>query len=238
MIQATTSTDPFTLEALANTASDSLVPNQQDTPRGLLQQADCYLQRFIKYPGIVVCHSYAEFIHAIWLEMDVDVTSFVPQPFKLYVHGRCYIPDCYVIHKGQPQVIELKAEGQFNVAWLNEIALYFKWHDLPFSVISNDAMLSHETEALHWLPIIQLLAQANEIGIQTEKIEFKLLDKSYSLGTSYVGNLITPGATDQYLERIALYRLIYAHRLLVDLRYRPLSWDTELSLCPLYGDND
>ena len=224
-------TDPLTLEALAKVSADTLVPSQQPTPRGLLQQTDCYQQRFLKYPDIAVCHSYAEYIHAITLEMDPKVSAFVPQPFKLKVRGyrRSYIPDCYVVRSGRPQVIEIKAGGSLEQAFNYQVATFLQWHNMPFSVISNEAILAYEQEALHWLPIIQLLVCAQTLGVDTQPQEVHLLEKMLSAVHIHVSDLLNPGSRcDQWLDEIALNRLIYRHKLQVDLRQTPLNWATEV----------
>ncbi len=228
---STALTDPLTLEALAQVSAETLVPNQQPTPRGLLQKTDCYQQRFIKYPDIAVCHSYAEFIHLLYLEMDADVTAFVPQPFKLSVRGyrRLYIPDCYVVRKGQPQVIEIKAEGGFDQAFNHQVAAFLQWHDMPFSVISNEAILAYEQTALNWLPIIQLLVCAQRMGVDTQAQEYRLLEKMLGAEHLHVEELLNPGLREeQWLDEVALNRLIYTHKLQVDLRHEPLNWGSEV----------
>jgi len=225
--------DPLTLEALAQVSADTLVPSQQPTPRGLLQKADCYQQRFLKYPGIAVCHSYAEFIHLIYLEMDTGVSAFVPQPFKLLVRGyrKPYIPDCFVVRCGQPQVIEIKAGGSLAQAFNYQVATFLQWHDMPFSVVSNEAILAHEQEALHWLPIIQLLACAQVMGIDTQAQEYRLLEKALSAERLQVSDLLNAGLRgEQWLDEIALHRLIYTHKFKVDLHQAALNWQSEVLL--------
>lgn len=234
MVYAATPTDPLTLKALAKVSADSLVPSQQPTPRGLMQQTDCYQMRFLKYPGIAVCHSYAEYVYYILLEMDPEVSAFVPQPFKLLIQGwpRPHIPDCYMVRKGQPQVVELKAPGEMDAPWLDTVAAYLKWYDLPYSVLCNDTVLAYEREALNWLPLIQTLVVAEQAGIDTQTLEYELLERAYTLTRPTVLDLIDPGLRlEQQAYDIALRRLIYRHRLEVDLKAAPLGWETELRAC-------
>ena len=224
-------TNPLTLEALTTVSSDSLVPSQQPTPRGLMQQTDCYQQRFLKYPNIAICHSYAEFIYYLYLEMDPEVSSFVPQPFKLYIQGwrRPHIPDSYIVRKGQPQVVEIKAPGDMDAPWLNAVAAYLQWHDLPYSVMCNDVVLTHEQEALNWLPLIQVLAAAEQEGIETQTLEYELLDQIFTLDHPQVFDVLNPGLRlQQNVNEIALFRLIYHHKVKVDLKSAPFGWDTAL----------
>lgn len=223
--------NPLTLEALARVSAETLVPSQQPTPRGLLQKTDCYQQRFIKYPDIAICHSYAEFIHLIYLEMDTDVSAFVPHPFKLKVRGyrQPHIPDCFVVRCGQPQVIEIKADGSLEQAFNYQVATFLQWHDMPFSVISNEAILAYEQEALNWLPIIQLLVCAQTQGVDTQPQEYHLLEKMLSVDSLQVADLLNPGLRDEkWLDEIALNRLIYTHKLKVDLHQAALNWASEV----------
>ena len=227
-------TDPLTLESLAQVSAETLVPCQQPTPRGLLQQADCYQQRFIKYPGIVVCHSYAEFIYYILLEMDPKVSAFVPQPFKLKVRGyrKPYIPDCYVVRCGQPQVIEIKAGGSLDKAFNHQVAMFLSYYDMPFSVVSNEAVLACEQEARHWLPIIQLLVCAQTMGVDTQAQEYRLMEKMLTTERRQVADLLNPGLREeQWLDEIAFNRLLYQHKLQVGLQASSLQWDSEVRLC-------
>lgn len=226
--------DPLTLEALAQVSADTLVPSQQPTPRGLLQKTDCYQQRFLKYPDIAVCHSYAEFIHLICLEMDPDVSAFVPQPFKMKVRGyrKPYIPDCYVVRSGQPQVIEIKAEGGLEQSFNHQVATFLNWYDMPFSVISNEAILAYEQEARHWLTILQQLVCADKLGLDTQHRQYRLLEKALTMNSLQVADLLNPGQHDeQWLDDIALQRLIHEHRFKVDLRKAPYQRETELVVC-------
>ncbi len=100
---------------------------------------------------------------------------------------------------------------------------------MPFSVISNEAILAYEQEALHWLPIIQLLVCAQTLGVDTQPQEVHLLEKMLSAVHIHVSDLLNPGSRcDQWLDEIALNRLIYRHKLQVDLRQTPLNWATEV----------
>ena len=227
-------TDPLTLEALAQVSTEGLVPSQQPTPRWLLQQADCYLQYFLKYPDLAVCHSHAEYLYYILLEIDPDVSAFVPQPFKLKISGqrKAYIPDCYVVRKGQPQVIELKAPGGMDDPKWKALTAFFNWHNLPFSLISNEAVLEREQEALHWLPIIQALVYANDLAVDTQVIEREQYAKILDAHTLQLSDLLTPGLrTEQWRDEVAFYRLMYSHHIDVNLQDAPLDWSTEVSVC-------
>ncbi len=49
--------------------ADSLIPSQQlSIASKILRSSDCYQQRFLKFDGIGVFHSYDEYLHAGLLE--------------------------------------------------------------------------------------------------------------------------------------------------------------------------
>ena len=89
---------------------ENIIPAQQiQSAKNLLTAADCHLLRITKHPSNhVICHSLPEAIHLGLLESNFDVKQVVPQPFKLFIGTRRYIPDCYFEEKGRPVVVELK----------------------------------------------------------------------------------------------------------------------------------
>lgn len=89
-------------------ADGSLIPNQQPTPLKLTKSADYYEQHCVKYPHRACFHSYSEFIHALLLEADSDVTAFVPQPYCLRIGRKLYTPDVYIVRKGRITVSGLE----------------------------------------------------------------------------------------------------------------------------------
>jgi hypothetical protein len=224
--------DGVTLAALGQVKTDSLMPAQQPSSQKILTAADTYQQRLLKYPLRATFHSYAEFIHALWLESRADVRSFVPQPFLLWVNGRRYIPDCYVVLDTGPEVVELKAGGTMVNPPPELVRRFFEWENLAFEVLDNAEVLTHEAEALHWLRLIQVLVVAAHYHVDTRAEETTLLQVCAERGPQTLGNLISPRRhAQQYPWEVALYRLLHQHRLATDLVTRPLDYDAEIRLC-------
>jgi len=82
---------------------ENIIPAQQiQTAKNLLTAADCHLLRITKHPSnYVIGHSLPEAYHLGLLESNFDVKRVVPQPFKLFIGTRRYIPDCYFEEKGE-----------------------------------------------------------------------------------------------------------------------------------------
>lgn len=223
---------PNTLELLGRVDAPNLVPSQQPTSLKLLKSADTYQQHGAKFGGTGIYHGYAEYIHALWLESRRSVTRFVPQPFLIYVDHRRYIPDCYILQNNQIDVVELKAGG--SMAWPDQdlMTAFFAREHMQFRLIDNDEVLQHETEALHWRPIVQSLVVANHYGLDTRTAESELLQTCARYESCEIGDLISPRRhADPSDHLIALYRLIHKHDLLVDLAYERLDYDTPVTLC-------
>lgn len=219
--------DPLTLAVLADVRTDSLVPVEQPSSRDILVSADTYQQRFLKYPHRGTFHSYAEYLHAILLESHRAVTSFVPQPFKLYIRNRRYIPDCYVVENGERKVIELKGSAEKTPLPLAVITHFFALQGLRFEVIDNQTVLQHEREARHWLRLIQALVVAERYACDTRRLERDILAQCME-SPCCVADVLTPGRRDQWPREIALYRLLHRHWLETDLKMRYLNYDSEL----------
>ncbi len=224
--------NPLTLDALGRCDAPSLAPCQQPTSLKLLKAADTYQQVCVKYPGLAVFHSYAEYIHALWLESLSTVSAFVPQPFLLYCDHRRYIPDCYVVKDHEIVVLELKAGG--NMEWPDPglVRAFLALEHMNFEVIANDDVLIHEQEALRWRPIIQALAVANHYQVDTTTAEIDLLQLFSNDREYQVGDLLSPLNREERSDHeIALFRLIHKHRLVVDLSHHQLDYDTPVTLC-------
>lgn len=229
---ATPLRNPLTLEVLARVRAPSLSPCQQPTSPKLLKSADTYLRAGVKYTGIGVYHSYAEYIHALWLESVKSVMNFVPQPFSIYCDHRRYVPDCCILRNGQFEVVELKARGAMEWPDPNLIAAFFARENMHFSVIDNDEVLTHEQEALHWRPIVQSLYVAKRYGVDTRAAESELLQACSRFAVCEVGDLVSPlQHADRSDRLIALYRLIHQHDLIVDLSHNRLDYGTPVRLC-------
>lgn len=228
----TTIQDKLTLASLGQVKANSLLPAQQPSSQKILTAADTYQQRLLKYPLRGIFHSYAEFIHALWLESRPEVHSFVPQPFLLWVNGRRYVPDCFVVRDSGPVVLELKAGGTMVDPAPELVRRFFEWEGLAFEVLDNAAVLAHEAEALHWLRLIQVLVVADQYHLDTRAEEIALLQTCMERGPLTLGDLISPRRhLQQYPQEVALYRLLHQHRLTTDLVTRPLDYDAEIRLC-------
>ncbi|WP_121206483.1 hypothetical protein [Marinobacter nauticus] len=207
-----------------------MIPTQQPTSLKLTRRADYYEQRCVKYPDRACFHCYTEFLHALLLEATPQVTSFVPQPFRMLVGREPYIPDVYVVRDARMEVLELKPRGEFESK--KEVALraFFERYDMQFRVVSNESVLTQERLALHWLHIVQVLAQAQYQGQDTAVEEQRLFDDAKQVSSLSVGTLL--GDTldaEHYRRQLALFRLLHRHDLHCDLSEKSLDYDTEVT---------
>ncbi|MCP5017655.1 MAG: hypothetical protein GY938_20645 [Ketobacter sp.] len=211
---------------------DSPIPQQHPTPLKLRKSSDCYEFHCLKYPGVATFHSYAEFVHALLLEANPKVVNFVPQPFKLLLNNRPYIPDVYVFTDQRIQVLELKPRGELDEHLKRPLMAFFQEYSMTFDVISNEEVLQQETLALNWLPIVQVVVQANNQGLDTQRQEHQLLERCLACHPIEVADLLDPAQRESQVQlEVALYRLIQRHRITVDLSLKPLDYSTELTPC-------
>lgn len=211
-------------------SGEILVPQQQRTSLSLLRRADTYQQRFLKYAGVAVCHSYSELLHLALCEGDSATESFVPQPFLLRVSGSYYVPDCYVVRKGERLVIELKPSGELDPELKRPLAAFFELNNMRFDVLANELILEREVEALNWLRIVRSLVMAR--AIDTAMLERTLLEKIWLHSNLCIGDLIDSGDRGaNFANEIALFRLLHAGRIAADLKAAPLNYDVELTAC-------
>lgn len=210
-----------------------MIPAQQPTPRCLTRSVDYYEQRCVKYPDRAAFHSYAEFIHALLLEADETVTSFVPQPYVIELGRGLYTPDVFVARQSLREVLELKPRAEFEAKKEISLRALFEQHDMTFRVVANEEVLKQESLALNWLPLIQVLAQADDQGIETDQWEQKLLMEARLHNSLRVESLL-PRASRQeaYLAEVALMRLLHRHQLHCDLSKAPLNYDREVTAWP------
>lgn len=209
---------------------NQLVPMQQPTHLKLTKRTDYYEQRCVKYPGRACFHCYAEFIHALLLETDPEVTSFVPQPYQMEVNRKPYIPDVYVVRNGRIQILELKPRAEFETEKQLPLQAFFLQYSMNFVVLANESVLEQEQLALHWLPIVQVLSDAYVHGIDTFEREQRLFNTARLENSTTVGELLgdTP-RSERYLSELALYRLLHRHDLHCDLSAAPLDYETEVT---------
>lgn len=210
--------------------TDSLLPEQQESARKLLRSADCYQQRFIKFPHIGIFHSYAEFLHAALIESDSSIPTFVPQPFLFYIGNRRYTPDCYYVKEGLRHVIELKPRGEMKDELRIPLEHYFERENMKFEVISNESIFEKETLALSWLKIIRTLLCAKSEDTQRE--ENILLDRLFEAEKLQVGEIIYIGdRIGQRKHEIALFRLAHKGKVKLDLAEDSINFSTKVTLC-------
>jgi len=223
---------PKTLAPLGSVQYETLMPVQQPTRQSLLISADTYQQVLLKYPERAVFHSYAEFIHGLWLESRRKVSCFVPQPFLLKIQNKRYTPDCYYRCNGHEYVVELKAPSNIDDVPVELLTQFFAQHDMIFLLIPNEQVLRHETLALHWLRLVQVMVVAKRYGVRTDDEEDALLHEAARFERPTVGDLLSScDRASQSAREIALYRLIHRHRLVADLTHQPLDYNTELRIC-------
>lgn len=206
------------------------VPVQQRTSLKLTKSTDYYEQRCVKYPDRACFHCYAEFIHALLLEADPTVSSFVPQPYQLVVNRKRYIPDVYLVRNGRIEVLELKPRGELEPKLEVPLRSFFNQYDMHFAVLANETVLEQERLALNWLPIVQVLAQAHYQGLDTAAQEQRLFDAARVETTVTVGGLLGEASrSERYWSELALYRLLHRHDLQTDLSQTPLDYDSEVT---------
>ena len=211
--------------------SESLTPIQQHSSAKKLNRAtDYYLQKFIKFPQIAIFHSYPEYLHAALLEGNPLITSFVPQPFRLLVQNRRYVPDCFYVYRTKRYVIELKPEGKFDNKLKKPLKAYFKQQGFNFKVLTNESILKKETLALNWHHIVKTLLSAEMVNTDTE--ELKIMDQLSVEGETEFGHLIKIGdrLANKKLE-IAVFRLAHKGQIAIDLKDRKINYSTMVTLC-------
>lgn len=219
------------IKRVQSVTSDTLFPVQQVRYASkILRSADCYQQRFIKFAGIGIFHSYSEFLHASLLEADPDISTFTPQPLSLLIKGRRYVPDCYYVKSGKRYVVELKPLGEFNEELQIPLESFFDYHNIKFEVISNESILENEVLALNWLHIIRTLISA---GLEdTEAEEIRLWEEFLLENHKTIGDIISIGnRINGRAREISLFRLIHRGKLKIDFSDREIRLDTEVFLC-------
>lgn len=211
----------------ARLRQDQLIPTQQPTPLKLTKRVDYYEQRCVKYPNRASFHCYAEFIHALLLEADAEVSSFVPQPYAMVVDRKSYIPDVYLVRNGRIEILELKPRAAFVPQKERPLRAFFEQYGMQFKVLANEWVLDQERRALNWLPLVQVLAQAQYQGLDTVSQEQRLFDRARLETALTVGDLLGDDArTERDASELALYRLLHRHDLQCDLSEALLDYDT------------
>lgn len=206
---------------------DTLLPKQRITPISFQTHCDFRRQVMLKHPYLSDFHSYAEFLHAGLLEGNPDVTSYVPQPYLLYVSGQKYTPDCYVMANGNITVIELKPRGEFEDRLRTPLESYFRIKGIKFEVLSNESVLERELEALNWLTIVRVLNSA--INIITDTAEYEVISTLQKFEKCTLSDIVDAGDREEsYPNEVALFRLLHRGILKSDLDENVLSYNTEV----------
>ena len=215
-----------------------LIPRQRHTPPAFQKACDFRMFWSPKHPAAPSeFHSYAEYLHAGLLEMDPQVTAFVPQPFMVTIRGKRYTPDCYVARNGQRVVIEIKPNGLLSPEILDPMTEYCTFHNLLFQVISNEAIQARQVEAENGVTLAHCLHAARDID--TASVEMDVLAQVHDEDQGVIfGDFIDPGHREAAFEReIAVLRLIHRGLLLTNLDRHTLDYTTEVKPCISPGVN-
>ncbi len=199
------------------------------TTRGFKVKADFYAQKSLKHRKTSYFHSYAEYLYAALLEADPTVQSYVPQPFRLLVDRRRYVPDFYVRKNGVQLVIELKPRGEFDSHRLTILEEFFHFHDMQFKIIANEDAFKQEIMAKNWWTIIRTLL--NHLALDTRQAEYLIYEKIALLGTVELKELIDwqDRPSTLYTE-IALFRLAHRGKVKIICHQSILNERTKVSL--------
>ncbi len=208
-----------------------LLPRQQiETAKKLQVCANSFFQKFIKFPYIAIFHSYAELLHAALLESDSRVSSFVPQPLRLLIQNRRYIPDCFYVHKSKRYVVEIKPVGKFEEKFEIPLKAFMSSHGMKFKVVTNESIMEQERLALNWLHIIRTLINAELI--QTDEEEMLLVERLSIEGVLEIGDVISIGnRLMDCKNEISLFRLAHMGKVKLHFDDKNIQFSTGVSLC-------
>lgn len=208
----------------------TLIPAQQITSNGLKRSTNCYERYMLKFSGqLAIFHSLAELYHAVHLESEPSVTSYVPQPFVLWIGKFQYCPDCYVVRDGKRYVVELKPCAEFDEKKRRSLERYFHQNGMTFQVLANESYLEQSVLMQNWLTIISKLHTCGHIP--TDRQEIALIDQLSLYESLPLGELIDPGdRLATMATEIALFKLLHRGIVRADLANAPLDYSTEFSL--------
>ena len=191
---------------------------------------DFYMQKFIKYPHTAVFHSYPELLHAALLESDKDVKAFTPQPYNIKVKSGNYVPDVHYIKNNESIVAELKPKGKFDLEKKEFCEAYFKNQNMKFIVVSNESVYEQQVKALNWLQVIRVILTSTYENTLNQELE--ILSNIATGKVEVFSDVIDSG--DRFgtmLEEIALYKLIYDHKVVASLDEVIINYSTKVKLC-------
>lgn len=210
--------------------ADNLKPTQQTkSALKILRSADCYQQKFLKFPYVAIAHSYAELLQLGLLEADKKVSSFVPQPFQLRVGKRRYIPDCFFERKGKKYVIELKPEGTDFDHIAEPVKKFLKNKNITYSIVTNESVYEQSVLAENWLYIVRTLNTSETV--ETDIAENELRDELCDGPLSIEQILSLGDRLDSITREVAMYKMAWRGQIEMDLSQAPISADTEVKLC-------
>ncbi|ROT99907.1 hypothetical protein EB809_09305 [Marinobacter sp. R17] len=207
----------------------TLEPRQQPTRRSFRIAVNLYVQWMLKHPHRSEFHSRAEYLYAGLLEGTPAVTAFVPQPFRLRIGRRSYTPDFYVVHHGQPRVVELKPADEVDRSLVEPAEAFLAANGIDFEVVDNSSVFARVMEAENWLEIVRVLHACRHVP--TESLEPQLLDEFRGQPFLQLDDVIDPGDRDASMDReIALFRLLHRGQLQADFADKPLDFTTQVWL--------
>ncbi len=206
------------------------VPQQQPTRLGLRKSTDYYEQACIKHPYTSSFHCRAELYHAMLLEADSSVASYVPQPFLFRIGKRRYTPDCYLVEGHRRIIRELKPGGDFEPEWRKHFEDYLRLNRIEFEVVSNETVFEKEILAENWLTIVRALARGKDVN--TEQRELAIIQEEMPAAGIDFGFFIKSRTSAEIeINEISLFRLLHRGLLKADLAHYPLSFDTWIEPC-------
>ena len=208
-----------------------IYPKQQTkTAKKFKVNTDFYMQKFIKYPHTAVFHCYPELLHAALLESDKDVKAFTPQPFNIKVKSGKYVPDVHYIKNNESIVAELKPNGKFDLEKKEFCEAYFKNQNMEFIVVSNESVYEQQVKALNWLQVIRVILTSTYENTLNQELE--IMSDIATGKVEVFSDVIDSG--DRFrtmLEEIALYKLIYDHKVVASLDEKIINYNTRVKLC-------
>ena len=150
-----------------------------------------------KNEGVVICESRLEADFCLWLEYDLEVVSYRPQPqtIPLFVDAvlHRYTPDFLAVYfTGEEKAWEVKPHGVYQwPAYLRKIAAakeYFAAQGQGFELITDEAIRRQpHLRSLRWL-----YAHAHVIGPHARRYLWDWLKGAG--GSSTLGHLLQQGA--------------------------------------------
>lgn len=208
----------------------NLRPQQQHSNLRIKRSSDFRSQRMIKCAEICHFHSLAEYYFSALLEGDPQVQIYVPQPFRLYIDRKSYIPDIYYVRDSQAFVGELKARGVFDESRLAALTCFFRDHGMTFEVIDNEYAYSRSMAAQNWMTVVRWLLTYPDLD--TEAARLVVLQLLLDTGEITYGEIADLGNRAARLtQECAVHRMLHAGEIEADFDAQFFSANTVLRLC-------